>query len=157
MRQVLTWVVKFATSFFNSFCGHVLKQVACFSYSFYRILGKQCNLDLKSNVAAIKYPSEIITLRITVEYLSYNTRTISATAWLAPKKGRNFPFNIFSSVIRHRSHSESLFIPQAMPHAIPHYAFYPQRFFGGNQAVVFLILRARLRRERASWSVLTVH
>ena len=140
-------------------------------------------MDLQLDVAAIKYPSEIITLCITVEYLSYNTRTSPATALLAPKnslrkypfllarrsslvarrsakrpqqrrarrngcfrrlakKGRNFPFNIFSSVIRHRSHSESLFIPQACHTAIPqtHSAFYPQRFFGGNQAVVFFLI-----------------
>ena len=87
VRLVLTWVVKRATSFFNSFCGHTLRQVACFCYSYYRILSKQCivslnccNLDLQLDVAAIKYPSEIITLCITVEYLSYNTRTSPATA-----------------------------------------------------------------------------
>ena len=32
-----------------------------------------CNLDLKLNVTAIKFPSEIITLCMTVEHLSYNT------------------------------------------------------------------------------------
>ena len=59
----------------------------CFCYSYYRILSKQCllslnccNLDLQLDVAAIKYPSEIITLCITVEYLSYNTRPSPATA-----------------------------------------------------------------------------
>ena len=34
VRQVLTWAVKRAISFFNSFCGHVLKQVACICYRF---------------------------------------------------------------------------------------------------------------------------
>ena len=166
VRLVLTWVVKRATSFFNSFCGHALRQVACFCYSYYRILSKQCivslnccNLDLQLDVAAIKYPSEIITLCITVEYLSYNTRTSPATAWLAPKKGAIFRLIYFlqSFDIDHIPNHYS-FRKQCHT-AIPqtYSTFYPQRFFGGNQAVVFLILQARLRRERASWSVLTVH
>ena len=118
----------------------------CFCYSYYRILSKQClislnccNLDLQLDVAAIKYPSEIITLCITVEYLSYNTRTSPATAWLAPKKGAIFRLIYFlqSFGIDHIPNHYS-FRKQCHT-AIPqtHSAFYPQRFFGGNQAVVF--------------------
>ena len=81
MRQVLTWAVKRETSIVFQLVLWPCFETSCmYLLSFYRILGKQCNLDLKLNVAAIKYPSEIITLRITVEYLSYNTRTIPATA-----------------------------------------------------------------------------
>ena len=37
-RQVGTWEVKRATSFFNLFCSNVAKQVACVCFPFYRIL-----------------------------------------------------------------------------------------------------------------------
>ena len=98
-----------------------------------------CNLDLQLDVAAIKYPSEIITLCITVEYLSYNTRTSPATAWLAPKKGAIFRLIYFlqSFGIDHIPNHYS-FRKQCHT-AIPqtYSTFYPQRFFGGNQAVGF--------------------
>jgi len=116
-------------------------------------------MSLQSLGTPVKYPSEIITLCITVEYLSYKTRTSPATAWLAPKKGAIFRLIYFlqsfgiDHIPNHYSFRKQCHI--AIPQT--NSTFYPQRFIGGNQAVVFLILRARLRRERTSWSVLTVH